>query len=463
VNWKLNERFLIILDTDYSNWVNIVKAMKYNKRPTIHGTLLRGLDLNRYTNKDIFNEMTDYKNYKFDTLTKDYLLKKDGSLRGNVYLAPIDVLVVTNYLCFKIFELYQDRENVFYSGNFNNFDMFYKKQYSRFQKDLLSIYSQYDYYMKVDIKNFYGNISLDSLVARYEETCDLVCFLKQLGLNEFPIFQDCSGLSYIATRLFLEDVDSEILSYIRTIVDKPYLIRYSDDLYILFNQSYNLEDMTNEQVQSNIKKDLDKILEKYGLKLNEKFSIGGTLHLPEEVITKLYDFYVPDEDFDILEKIGGEVEIIRNIKKYIYKLSQVKDIEEYNALLSSCFSYKDNTHNFEKNLFNEVLYDRRLNFMIQDSDVINIMMNTNITINLWLDPVRITLLILFSRCEQLIKKFLHTLYLKLENDIATQTDVVALLTYISQRDVTPLTRRKIINKLAFYDNNLSVFLGRNLS
>ena len=132
-----------MLETDYEIWVNIVKAMKTNKRPTIHGTLLRGLSLDKYTDKQIFKHVTNYRNYEFSPLAKDYLQKRDGTLRDNAYLASIDVLLLTNYLCYKIFQIYGDRNNVYYSGNMKKFDMFYEKPYSHFQKDLFDIYSSY--------------------------------------------------------------------------------------------------------------------------------------------------------------------------------------------------------------------------------------------------------------------------------------------------------------------------------
>jgi len=65
--------------------------------------------------------------------------------------------------------------------------------------------------------------------------------------------------------------------------------------------------------------------------------------------------------------------------------------------------------------------------------------------------------------EHLIKSFLYSKYLKLENGLAEPPDIMALLTYIAQREIKPKTRKKIIEKLALYDSNLSSFLDLNIS
>jgi len=122
------------------------------------------------------------------------------------------------------------------------------------------------------------------LSARYKETGDLMCFLKRLGLAEFPIFQDNSGLSYIAARLYLEDADVEIFEYMANITKNPHMLRYSDDLYILFNSNHQLGNM-GHNIQSQIKSDISNILTTYDLELNEKFSIEETAMLPQNVYT----------------------------------------------------------------------------------------------------------------------------------------------------------------------------------
>ena len=111
-----------------------------------------------------------------------------------------------------------------------------------------------------------------------------MCFLKRLGLAEFPIFQDNSGLSYIAARLYLEDADVEIFEYMANITKNPHMLRYSDDLYILFNSNHQLGNM-GHNIQSQIKSDISNILTTYDLELNEKFSIEETAMLPQNVYT----------------------------------------------------------------------------------------------------------------------------------------------------------------------------------
>lgn len=412
---------------------------------------MRNVNLDRF-NLENFDNLLLHDNI----IANDYLRKSDGTYRSNSYLISPYLICLLNLLSYEIYIKYGKSAHSFFSGDFSNFQFFYNDSYDQFQKSLLATYTEYDYFIKIDLKDFYKNIKLDYLSSfKINEMHKIIELIKYLGLDEFPILQDCAGLSYISTCIILNEMDKELSVFFERIFSRYEIFRYSDDLYVLYK---------NEVDYDLIKSNIIKIISSFGFEINEsKYQNSTSNKLPEYVYQQLYNIFINDIQLDIHSLLGTDMQIIERINMFLINLNAISTFDEYNEQVEQSFSLvigEDPNNSFKKNLFNEILYNKNISQFFSNEIILDTIKSININDKIHLDPRRLTLIILFCRNEGIIKRLLFNIYTKLESKAESNSDILSLLTYISQRNCSRKTLEKIKIKIKKSHENLSIYIEK---
>lgn len=178
-------------------------------------------------------------------VTNRYLQKSDSSFRITKLVSPILYLYLSA-IGTQISKKYiNQRENtrVYHAGKIKNLLYHYKDSYDDFFADINESQEGYDYYIKIDLTNFFGSIDINELFEKINEEEEILDprtiliyknILSLIGNENFPIVENNAGLSYLATEIYLDKTDLAIEKYLGKlkILEKFQLIRYVDDLFI---------------------------------------------------------------------------------------------------------------------------------------------------------------------------------------------------------------------------------------
>lgn len=434
---------------DYNLYQNIIKIMAKNKRPSLCGRSMLRMKINQFSS-DNFTDLSMHNLF----FCKDYLMKSNGCFRENVYIISPYLIALINYYSYYCYLTYGCEYNQYYSGDFEEWELFYNKGYENFQAQLFMESEIYKYVIKIDIMDFYSSINLNKIKEYKSENIDLILqILSKLSIEEFPLIQDCAGLSYIATCIILREVDKSFDSYFKKKFHEVSLLRYSDDLYVLFN-----DDIYNKEY---LKNDIKKILQNYDYKLNDnKFFIESCKNLPEIMSLNLYDIY-GSEDVNITRLLGNEIEIESRINKFLRGLEGISEYSRYVELTNSCFSIEiAENNNFKKNIMNEILYKPRTARIFMKTEIQELIVNIRILTKLKFDPKRLTLIILFTKNKNIIKSFMDYIYKKIEARIEEESDMMCLFTYISQRSTKRGRMREIMDLLKYNHSDIYTYIKK---
>ena len=196
--------------------------------------------------------------------SENYIQKGDGSFRHSALISPIMFLVI-QAIGMEISKRYYTRRTpdiaVFYAGNYNLSRPKYKQDYDDFYKAINAGKEQYQYFIKTDVTSFFDNINVNELTAQINSVCNTdyqsisqtqLLLIKELllyiGNGQYPLIENSIASSYLATIVYLDEVDCELHDLIRTKVNAItdfQMIRYVDDLYILFSSDSSYEELTH--------------------------------------------------------------------------------------------------------------------------------------------------------------------------------------------------------------------------
>ena len=177
-------------------------------------------------------------------------------------------------------------------------------------------------YIKTDITSFFSNINIDKLIDRIDCICNnentvfsqtrLQLYKKLLeysGSGRFPLIENSIMSSFLATVVYLDQVDCDLYCYIKqkmTSITAFKMIRYVDDLYILLNHKYGFEGVKTSY--NEIRNEYSSILKRWGLSLNtRKCRLGLTLDINQELKKSLYDEFFNGKKHDIEELYSGSL------------------------------------------------------------------------------------------------------------------------------------------------------------
>ena len=219
--------------------------------------------------------------------SENFIQKSDGTFRNASLVSPIYYLVLQS-IGKEISVRYASKRpvdvGVYYAGNYELNRPRYKQEYDDFFKAINAGAEQYQYFVKTDITSFFSNINVNELIDGINEVCNKVTqtvsqtqllLLKELllysGDGYYPLIENSMASSYMATVIYLDAIDCELYDFIRTKVDDIssfQMIRYVDDLYILFSSDKPLDQLT--PVYNTVRNAYSSILKKHGLALNAK-------------------------------------------------------------------------------------------------------------------------------------------------------------------------------------------------
>lgn len=383
-------------------------------------------------------------------ITNNYIMKGDGNFRNASLVSPTMYLValtIGKSISKKYQSLRQSSINVFYAGNYDEDRLYYKKDYDVFFKTLNDLSQSYRYFIKTDVKDFFPNIDMNKLFdiinLRFAETGvkiaqkDLMVYkelLLCLGQGEFPLIENCAASSFLATVVYLETPDSNLFSFITDKV--PYIIefsmvRYVDDLYILFNS-----DLPENKITPMVNRIINEYaseLKKLNLSLNRgKTSWRPTTDISEELKKSLYDEQFNGKECNITDFVDGDLllKFLESIQESLLDYSL--DAAKYLELINDVFNIPK-TEYTPHEIYNSLVYEKHPLF--KDTRIIETLINLvcfdyNI---LKLDTKRFTVILLKTQDGRLIKAMLSKLFEANRTGVWNVYDTSLAINYLLQR------------------------------
>ena len=380
--------------------------------------------------------------------SENFMHKGDGSFRDSSLLSPILYLVL-QAIGKEIAMVYSsqrgDEIEVYYSGNYTEMRAIYRQEYDEFFKAVNANIDDCQYFIKTDLSNFFSNINLALLINRIDSICNngnvrfsqthlsvIKELLQYCGGGRFPLVENSIASSFLATVVYLDEIDCRLASFIDshiTVFDNYRIIRYVDDMYILISSSHSEKEIHDAYNQ--IRNAYSSILKEYGLALNAKKScLKPAFEINNELKKSLYDEYFHGERHKIESMFSGSlVSFFQDLSLVIAE--DCLDIEKYNTLIEkhfgnntieftasevyNYFAYEDDT-----DVKSKVVTDAIIRLIKQDVSFIS------------LDPKRISILILKTRSSSAIRALLNQLFKRDRAGLWNSYDTITAISYLIQ-------------------------------
>ncbi len=371
-----------------------------------------------------------------------YMQKVDSSFRRAALVSPILFLII-QCIGKKISESYKTcgpkYVSAFYGGNYSASRCHYKKDYDDFFKYVNECGMHFEYFIKSDVRDFFSNIDLNILIRKIGKLSIsngenifsqiqleyIKKILSHVGQNKYPVIEMSMASSYLSTIIYLDEIDKNLYQYIDKLDISFQMVRYVDDLYILF--SLNNDESTNS-LYNKIITAYSSFLKEFYLSLNiEKCCIKPIAELPFELKKSFYF----NDDIDFKELCpNGITSFIAELERE--HVSNNLSVITYNEAIKKAFQLpKVEYLPFE--IYNKLIYS---NTTWDDKETINsiknIIQQSNYLISL--DPKRLTILITKTNCEVLIKKLLNNLFEKNKTNNWNAYDTSITLSYLIKRN-----------------------------
>jgi len=381
--------------------------------------------------------------------TENFIQKGDGSFRNAHLVSPftflilqsIGLLISSNYNPTR-----PDKFAVYYAGNYPEKRPHYKKDYDEFYKNIKNCieYEEYNYFIKTDIHDFYNNIDLNQLFNKIDvnEKKKTISpnrlhvynkFISYCGNGKFPLIEGSIASSYLATIIYLDEIDTKLFEFVATVFGKNSfkMIRYVDDLYILIRSEKSIEQLSLDYEE--IIHKYSTFLKKEGLSINmSKTSLDDSKHIYNYLKKSLYDDEYENED-DEIEQYASVC--MNTFLDSIYNASSLStnSIKEYMKIIEDAFSI-DGVICTPHDVYNYCIYEDST--ILEDKkihEILNKILKENIEF-IKLDSKRLTILILNSKNENAIKKLINNLFKRNGDDSWNAYDVTIAITYLIQRN-----------------------------
>ncbi|MGO4929517.1 AbiA family abortive infection protein [Fundicoccus sp. Sow4_F4] len=440
----------------YETWEKVVKLYFETDIRKLNSYLqwypfTRKASMTRLLEREYFDEFIDKGYFLLDEnlmrVQRNYMQRSNGQYRQSQLISPIMYLLL-QAICVNISDNVESQRNeaikVYYSGNLHSLNPLYQEEYSNFYKEVILTEDIHDYFIKLDISNYFPNINIDKLFSKIEkkssgfDQIELLMykeFIKYIGNGNFPVIQNSMGTSYLATDIYLEEIDNTIFDYLSHInlISRFKMIRYVDDLYILFDSKADGISMAN--IFEEFQKFVNTLFHANELNLNsEKIKYGDSSRISEVLSTPYYEEIVNGEEFDIYE-----LDVEKAEQLLLDFLTQVElEIENkyiltnkrYIEIIENIFSIEANNLS-PSEILNRVIYSNDLNFTIDPikSKVLNV---TDVHILRTTPKVFLTLL-LNTRDGERIREVLNNLFIKSREGFWMLNDLEIAITYLMKR------------------------------
>jgi AbiA family abortive infection protein len=384
-------------------------------------------------------------------ITNNYIMKGDGNFRNASLVPPIMYLFALT-IGKSIFKAYQSRRQssigVFYAGNYDENRLYYRKDYDVFFKTINELSQSFAYYIKTDVKDFFPNIDMNKLfdminlrlaeIGHPMSQKDMLVYkemLTCLGNGEFPLIENCAASSYLATVVYLETPDIRLNTYIEnkeSNISEFAMIRYVDDLYILFNSE--LPDNRITPMVNRIINAYSSELKQLNLSLNRgKTSWKHTSEINEELKKSLYDEQVNGKEFNITDFVdeGLLLNFLENIETAL--LGYCLDTVKYLELINDTFNIPQ-TEYTPQEIYNSLVYEKHQ--MFNNPEIIDklfalVKFDYNF---LKLDTKRLTVMLLKTQNGNLVKAVLSKLFAASRSGTWNIYDTSLAINYLIQRN-----------------------------
>ena len=408
----------------------------------------------------------------FPTVTfkdKNYLLKNGGTIRNATLISPLMYLVlqaVGKALSEKYVVQRPNDIMVFYGGDYDTNSAHYKDSYYQFLEtvDEESKTGSYNYYIKIDIKDFYDNINIDKLVSILDEninssesvkiTPSQLYLYKRLfsycGGGHFPLVENSVCSSYLSTVVYLDSTDRELYNYLESLsrfgIRKFKMIRYVDDLYILILSTNNYRE--TKRLAINILKKYNSILNTSGLSLNfSKCKFDNS----DLIINDLKNWSYIEDGSNINEKISdtfpdGLLGFLSDFNSALDESGHLT-FGEYRMVLEKSYQNYDLSLRPHE-VLNHFIYKMKRGEASKELVPILAEIICPDFTHLHLDPKRLTQIVLNTGDENLIKSILNSLFMRANGDDWNAYDMIITITYLLQRGFRHYDlKKKVLSKL----------------
>ena len=404
--------------------------------------------------------------------SENFIQKSDGSFRNSTLVSPIFYLVF-QAIGKEVFNRYSSQRpvdvGVFYAGNYEFNRPRYKQDYDDFFKEINAGAEQYRYFIKTDITNFFGSINVDELIDRINEICNCafqtisqtqLLLLKELilycGDGYYPLIENSMASSYMATVIYLDAVDCELHEYINSKINDITafrMIRYVDDLYILFSSDNKSIDQLIP-VYNTIRNEYSSILKKHSLAINtNKCDFGETIRINEELKKSLYDEIVFGKETDIGGFFFGKLEsFLREIYETLCNRGLTN--EQYSKLIEKHFISEDIEYTPEE-VYNYLVYENQTELRQPEvSKLLVRIIKTDVTF-LSIDPKRLSVMVMQSGNDNTVKEMLNQLFNRYRVGVWNSYDTTIAIAYLIQSkfrhiDLLSVIRRNCPDLYLFY-------------
>jgi len=453
-----------MFDITYDTWDKICDMYLSKRSANLYSYLqwfpyskLEKSDIHYIRSEEFFNKYIEHGHcVLFSSVmfrTENYLQKSDGSFRNATLLSPLLYLIL-QCIGKTIADKYRPKRpteiEVFYGGNYQNLECHYKRPYYEFFAAINLEITNYDYFIKTDIRNFYDNIKINTLMAEIDENINfnetvispsLLHLYKNIllycGSGKFPLVENSIASSYLSTMIYLEPIDCELYEYLSTghypEITKIKMVRYVDDLYILLKSDASLQELNKDKLE--ILNKYASILKKYGLSLNTlKCCLKNSNEILDELRNSFYDEQVVQEQYTVPEIFPN------GIIDFLDKLNQTLEVEgsisvkTYNEIIAEVYSTTEIEFQPQE-ILNYFVYDNPESAKRIETINILLKMIARDSSFIHLDPKRLTILIMQTRSEDAIKNLLTELFNRDRTNKWNSYDTTIAINYLIKRNV----------------------------
>ena len=457
----------------YDTWKEIC-SMYFNLQVGTHKAYLQWFPFSKLSEKDK-TEITGEPFYKLFIETggivlfpevmrhsENFIQKGDGSFRNATLISPFLYLLL-QAIGKEVSARYVPQRSadigVYYAGNYALARPKYKQDYDEFYKAICAGTELYPYFIKTDIASFFGNINVNELINKIDAVCNRntqtlsqtqLLLIKELllycGNGCFPLIENSMASSYMATVIYLDEVDCELHEFIekkvKDIADFQ-IIRYVDDLYILFSSEKSIDQLT--RTYNMIRNAYSSSLKKHGLALNTKKCVLKEIsEIDDELKKSQYDEYVKGIEFDIGVLFSGTLE---GFLAEVYEQLSGSGVtnEHYTCLIEKHFSFADIELTPEE-VFNYLIYENQAE--LKRPEVTRWMIkliNRDISF-LSIDPKRLTVMVMQSENDRAVKAMLNQLFTRYRAGLWNSYDTTIAIAYLIQSKFQHIDLLDVINE-----------------
>lgn len=414
--------------------------------------------------------------------SNNLILKNNGGFRDAQLLSPLMFLILQAIgveICKRYRQKRETDENIvaFYAGNFLDHKSLYKSQYQEFSKWNNYYAEEYPYFIKTDLSDYFSNIKFGKLLNLINNNVQakftpiqqktIIDILNYCGDSKFPLVQNSTASSFLATIVYLDIIDVKLGNFIKKLpnIEAYKLIRYVDDLYIWLKPK--TESNLNQEY-NDIRAEYSSILNSYGLTLNtKKTGLYTGSDIDEKLKWSIYN--------DVVNEQGNAVEMYldnknwtENVNKFITSLFEKKfdstlTKESFQKIINNSFKSDDIVGISGDEIFKRIIYDH--SEYLQDDFVIENMSSLLVRQGIstfYMSPQILTTMVLNTSPGKnkniAVKSLLNQLFIRNKNQVINRYDIVIALQYLLNTGFSHYDlKEKIINR---NEHNLYLYIKK---